>query len=173
MKKHIVKIVLVVVIALGIYCAYDYYGKQFKESYTYSVVHNDELVGFLHLSYLNNNDVSKIRISTIYNDYSLEFVDEDELIEKSDEILQVARDDSFSLNYDFSLLPYHHILKQEMIYIDLDDMSLSDHNDILTYLGLAKYVNKDHLKVTIDDLKNDEDFFYRWIIDNGELSYVE
>lgn len=93
----------------------------------------------------------------------------DKLIERTKEIIYIARDDSFSLNYTFGNIPYHRVLKQEIISIDFDQFKINEHEDLMTYLGLAKYVNNDHLKVSIDDLKNDEDFFYRWIIDKGNL----
>ena len=44
-------------------------------------------------------------------------------------------------------------------------MSLREIDNIVDYLGLKEYIKGEKIILEIDDLKNNKDFVYNWIID--------
>ena len=60
---------------------------------------------------------------------------------------------------------YDRIIDYEAIKFDLKKVSLREIDNIVDYLGLKEYIKGEKIILEIDDLKNNKDFVYNWIID--------
>ena len=154
-----------IIMGILIYIAY----MNYVDYYSYNISSEDEssTKALLSLGIKRNHELTSFTLYAKYDEDNIEYIGQNVLLDRTDILEKIQKVDTDGLKVDYHLtsIPYDRIIDYEAIKFDLKKVSLREIDNIVDYLGLKEYIKGEKIILEIDDLKNNKDFVYNWIID--------
>lgn len=154
-----------IIMGILIYVAY----MNYVDYYSYNISSEDEssTKALLSLGIKRSHELTSFTLYAKYDEDNIEYIGQNVLLDRTDILEKIQKVDTDGLKVDYHLtsIPYDRIIDYEAIKFDLKKVSLREIDNIVDYLGLKEYIKGEKIILEIDDLKNNKDFVYNWIID--------